>query len=466
MPPKRRDKRKGILKEPEPKTTSKTSPATPPKEKLLSSAMSIKSWIDIVEEQENQEAQSKAITSQEQVNEWMKSISKSPELMLALQSFSQNKDLSKAPEKEKFVSKEISKSYSSKVISGESSSSQIVVSQSKLSQRSSNWINKTHFQNVLTMEDGFYHSDPFQAISKIFPKGWFFKPWDLSKPQSFYQSILEFTESVKFKHFFLSESHSEPAYSTATILKVLSPKQWNDQLHKLQTFPASFQRTLNHCLFFSYWDYQQAWFNTFFIQNPKKTYSWLFFFNSKITVQSLPNCPDILTPNAIRCLNLFRAHYVPSESEKRFPHFLCFCTIFFLPWVWMWNFNYHTQDAQLILQRIFKVKWWSKFDEQSKLSEATVQAWLSSRGLLTPSIQDVKAQSTFLAQRTKAQSLLASAKTEEEYFKVMQQLLASKSEHSIASSGSSSSGEAEPFISLGDENEDDCFGIFSLIKHS
>ncbi|KAH9724150.1 hypothetical protein KPL70_007381 [Citrus sinensis] len=157
-------------------------------------------------------------------------------------------------------------------------------------------------------------------------------------------------------------------------------------------------------------------------------------------------------------------HYVPSESEKRFPHFLYFCTNFFLPWVWMWNFNYHTQEAQLILQRTFKVKWWSKFDEKSKLSEATVQAWLSSKGLLTPNIQDVKAQNTFLAQRSKAQSLLASAKTEEEYFKVMQQLLASRSEPSIASS-SDESDDAESFISLGDDNEDDCFGILPPIKH-
>ena len=70
------------------------------------------------------------------------------------------------------------------------------------------------------MEDGFYHSDPFHAVSKNFPKGWFFKPWDLSKPQPYYQSILEITESVKFKHFFLSETHSEPVYSTATILKI------------------------------------------------------------------------------------------------------------------------------------------------------------------------------------------------------------------------------------------------------
>ncbi|KAH9697600.1 hypothetical protein KPL71_023671 [Citrus sinensis] len=104
--------------------------------------------------------------------------------------------------------------------------------------------------------------------------------------------------------------------------------------------------------------------------------------------------------------------------------------------------------------------------EQSKLTEAIVRTWLSSRGLLTPSIKDIKTQGTFLTQKSKAQSLLASAKTETEYFKVMEQLLASRSEPSVASSRSSSSGEAEPFISLGDENEDDCFGIFPPVKQS
>ena len=267
MPPKRRDKGKGIAKDLEPKATSEASPTTPLKEKLLSSAMPIKSWIDIVEEQEAQEAQSKAISSQEQVNEWMKSISKSPELMLALQSFSQSQKSSKEIS-EKESPKEISKTSQNIVVSSESSSSQIVLSQLTFLKKTSDWFNKIHFQNVLTIEDGFYHSDPFQAALKIFLKGWFFKRWDLSKPQPYYQAILDFTEYVKFKHFFLSESHSKPAYSMATILKVLSPKQWNDQLHKSKSFPTNFQRTLNHCLSFSYCDYQQAWFNIFFYPKP------------------------------------------------------------------------------------------------------------------------------------------------------------------------------------------------------
>ena len=173
MPPKRRDKGKGIAKDTDSQKPSKESQSTPSKEKLLSSAMPIKSWIEMVEEEE-QKTLSKSISSDQQVKEWMESITKSPELMLALQGISKSKALSQIPEEEKPISKEITKLSSQSqnvVISGESSSSQIVLSQPTPSKKTSDWFDKTHFQNVLTMEDGFYHTDPFQAISKFFPKG-------------------------------------------------------------------------------------------------------------------------------------------------------------------------------------------------------------------------------------------------------------------------------------------------------
>ena len=151
MPPKKKDKGKAILKDSTPQIPSKETQTTPPKEILISSAMPIKSWIEMVEEQE---AQSKAITSEEQVTKWINSITKSPVLMLALQNISQNIALSQVPEKEKTISKTISKPSSSKeIISCESSFSQIIVSQLKLSQKSSDWINKTDHQNILSMED-------------------------------------------------------------------------------------------------------------------------------------------------------------------------------------------------------------------------------------------------------------------------------------------------------------------------
>ena len=47
----------------------------------------------------------------------------------------------------------------------------------------------------------------------------------------------------------------------------------------------------------------------------------------------------------------------------------------------------------------------------------------------------------------------------------MEQLLTSRSKSSVADSSDDDEQDEEPFISLGDENEDDCFGIFSPIKH-
>jgi len=53
---------------------------------------------------------------------------------------------------------------------------------------------------------------------------------------------------------------------------------------------------------------------------------------------------------------------------------------------------------------------------------------------------------------------LASAKSKEEYFQVMKQLLDSeKGEFLISSSGS--------YTPLGDENEDDCYGILPSLQN-
>ena len=75
---------------------------------------------------------------------------------------SQSQSSPKKEEPEKPISKIVSKPSSQNVVvSAESSSSQIVLSQPTPSKKTSDWIGKTHFQNILSMEDGFYNSDPF-----------------------------------------------------------------------------------------------------------------------------------------------------------------------------------------------------------------------------------------------------------------------------------------------------------------
>ena len=160
MPPKK-NKGKAVLKDTGSQEPSKEPQSTPSKEKLLSSAMPIKSWIEMVEEHG---AQYKSISSDDQVKQWMSSITKSPELMLALQNLSQSQI---SPQKEIEITKPSSQNV---VVSAESSSSQIVLSQPTPSKKTSDWFDKAHFQNILSMEDGFYHTDPFQSF---FPKAGF-----------------------------------------------------------------------------------------------------------------------------------------------------------------------------------------------------------------------------------------------------------------------------------------------------
>jgi hypothetical protein len=124
----------------------------------------------------------------------------------------------------------------------------------------SKYIFKTTFQNILTMEEGFYHENPSIAASKIFPPNWHYKPWNLAKPQSYYVGILEITNFVKFKHFKLHSDHTEPTYSTCIIHKVIHLKDWGQPLHQPLSFPIHFRTNpQDFNTSYTYWDYQQAW---------------------------------------------------------------------------------------------------------------------------------------------------------------------------------------------------------------
>jgi hypothetical protein len=60
-------------------------------------------------------------------------------------------------------------------------------------------------------------------------------------------------------------------------------------------------------------------------------------------------------------------------------------------------------------------------------------------------------------------TLLASARTEEEYLQIVQDIIQSQDPKTVLSK-SSSFDSTSPAISLGDDNEDDSFGIFPPIK--
>ncbi|KAJ9178459.1 hypothetical protein P3X46_010338 [Hevea brasiliensis] len=336
-----------------------------------------------------------------------------------------------------------------------------------------NWILKDSYQSILTVEDGFYDSNPRLCAAKFFGS-WHFKPWDKSKNPAYYQSILIETGSVKIKHFL--ENSPVPNYSTCTILKVIHPANWGQDLSVPKKFQARFGQSLPSTTTFTYWDYHQAWINAFLIQNPSNCHTWLFFFQT-VSKFHFPRwfdqwwnwmgaIPEILPSEINQGYTAFKAHHKPTTEEDIFHPLILFASKFFLPWVLSWDYGYKNDQLLQgpVLIRKFKIRWWSKFQKHQKASLEVVEQWLLKQPKEQRQLPSTSAQNptTFLAQKSNAQSLLAQAKSEEEYFTIMQQLLSNRSSTSKTPSQASSSSDV---VSLGNDNEDDCFGILSALKH-
>jgi hypothetical protein len=250
MPPKARTKDKG--KAPQTQPTKPESPK--PSSKLMSSAIQaakpVKSWYEaVIEEKEPTKPSEVQLDT---VQHWVDTISKSPKLLLALQKVSQQASNDSAS-----PTGSISKSLSKPQGGFSTSKPLLSLQQTSFPKKKSKYIFKTTFQNILTMEEGFYHEDPSIAASKIFPQNWYYKPWNLAKPQSYYATILEITNFVKFKHFKIHSDHTELAYSTCIIHKVIHPTEWGQPLHQPVFFPMHFRTNpQNFNTTYTYWDYQ------------------------------------------------------------------------------------------------------------------------------------------------------------------------------------------------------------------
>jgi hypothetical protein len=84
---------------------------------------------------------------------------------------------------------------------------------------------------------------------------------NLTFPLKNHTTILDITNSVKFKHFKLHTVHSEVAYSTCIIQKIIHPLDWGQPLHQPISFPIHLRTTYQDFnTSYTYWDYQQAWF--------------------------------------------------------------------------------------------------------------------------------------------------------------------------------------------------------------
>ena len=81
-----------------------------------------------------------------------------------------------------------------------------------------------------------------------------------------------------FKHYTDPKDPNFFTHSTAQILKILRPRDWSENPNASKKFPAKFTTKIDHYPYFTYWDYQMAWYNAFLMNNQHMRHSWLIYF--------------------------------------------------------------------------------------------------------------------------------------------------------------------------------------------
>ena len=244
MPPRpQRDKGKAPATKPTKTQTPKNPVLTSPK--LLADAIKdikdTKSWYDKVKAEEDENSSLKDTKFENISNKVLIKLSQNPGLLDAI-----NKAYKESSSDSQSLSGSISKPLT-KLQAGSSSSKPLLTLQNQIqvstnfSKPKSKYFEKPKIQNIWTVEDGFPNHDVHLTTSKIFPKNFHFKSWDISKSRIFYENILQITGSVTFKHFFKHHTHSDRAYSTCTIQRIIPPTKWSHEPYVPISFPKDIQ---------------------------------------------------------------------------------------------------------------------------------------------------------------------------------------------------------------------------------
>ena len=338
-------------------------------------------------------------------------------------------------------------------------SSEVVISSSQAAPPKSKFFHKTNFQNICSAENGFYDANPYVFAKRMFSEKFLYTPYDNYKTPEFYERILEETQSVTFRHF---EDKGHVNYSTARIHRVIHPSQWQPDTLSLNKFKNKTNEALPYRSSFSYFDYQQAWWNTFWRKNANNTHTWLFFFEN-FDIRTAPYwflrwwellgpTDEILHPKTRPSYELFLEKFQPLPHEKNFPKLMLFFYYFGVSWVIGWYFDYRkSPDTGIpILIRRFKTKWWDGFKFFDRVSTKAVTKWLNERLSLSP--PPPGEITPFLHDKGFVLSRLASAQSQQQLTQLLKQALSD-----IEETGSSHSHHD------GNSNEDDCYGILPRI---
>lgn len=397
------------------------------------------------------------------------------ETLLALQS---NQKLAKLPTKtwaDIAEEEDLNKNLALTISNRSKSSSKAGISSPTLSQTNTNSQKSSYVQkaskpmDLFQTENSFYPINPQTLASKVFPPNFHFVPPLKTKTQLFYEFILVDTKSASIKHFPDNSEKGAHAYSTIQILKVISPAEWGNDLNKITKFSQPFDP-----IGFNYWDYRSAWFNTFWYQNKKFSHSWLILFKNGVHYQFsqwfnswwnyFGPIQEIFPQNVTIGFEYFSKKI--NLSDDPHPADLHFFSKFGLAWVFKWQYKYGESrfpNNSPMLQRLPSVKWWPKFEGSERVSPGLIRKWFAKNPKFL--LAEDKETCIFLNQKSKIQSCLASSTNKKDLAQQLNNILMLLQTEEVAgppkspASKSNTSSDDSSLSGSLQGNEDDCFGI-------
>nr|KJB19696.1 hypothetical protein B456_003G115200 [Gossypium raimondii] len=286
------------------------------------------------------------------------------------------------------------------------------------------------------MEEEFSEKPPHILAKELF-NGWHFKPLDSQKPQQYYENILVQTGSVLFKHYTDPKDPNFITHSTAQILKILRPKDWSENPNSIMKFPAKFTTKIDHHPYFTYWDYQMAWYNAFLMNNQCMRHSWLIYFKY-CTQFKIPNwfqewwnwygpsSFEILSEKIQNLWPKFFDKFQPEPDPKHIYRTIHFFSKLCISWIVSWNYSFEQDQYTgiLLLIRNYKTKWWDKFNDE-KYDSKYLDNFFNMNPRLCESAAPDQTTKKFLQAKSTANTMLVQAKTKKEYKKLMAKMLSS-----------------------------------------
>ncbi|GAV67207.1 hypothetical protein CFOL_v3_10715 [Cephalotus follicularis] len=124
---------------------------------------------------------------------------------------------------------------------------------------------------------------PTDIAKRVFYPDWHYYNNHSQKTQTFYEFILVDTDSMKTNPKSDPKNPGLITHTSVFILKILTLAEWGQNPHYFKQFTASFDLPI-----YNYFDYMDAWKNTFLFQNNEDRHSWFFCFDKTFKKQNIP----------------------------------------------------------------------------------------------------------------------------------------------------------------------------------